>query len=124
VDPNEAITVGMTAAQVGNQVRAALVAQPATSIQSTDGQSVSVIVQLDPEAVASVDELKALPVGTVAVVPLSAIAAVEEVEVQGSITRPTSNRPPITADLQQRHGAVSVEASRDTLEAAARSRTA
>ena len=31
VDPNKAITVGMTAAQVAGQVRAALVAQPATT---------------------------------------------------------------------------------------------
>jgi HAE1 family hydrophobic/amphiphilic exporter-1 len=122
VDPNKAITVGMTAAQVANQVRAALVAQPATSIQSTDGQSVSVIVQLDPEAVANVDELKALPVGTVAVAPLSTIATVEEVEVQGSITRideqPASS---ITAEIASDDtGAVSesVQAELDTLAAA------
>jgi hydrophobic/amphiphilic exporter-1 (mainly G- bacteria), HAE1 family len=87
VDPNKAITVGLTAAQVANQVRAALVAQTATTIQSTDGESVSVIVQLDPTAVASVDDLRALPVGTVNVVPLGTIATVEQVDVQGSITR-------------------------------------
>ena len=33
VDPNKAITVGMTAAQVAAQVRAALVAQPATTVE-------------------------------------------------------------------------------------------
>ena len=100
VDPNKAITVGMTAAQVAGQVRAALVAQPATSIQSADGQTVQVVVQLDPAAVDSVDALKALPVGTVAVVPLGTISTVEQVEVQGSITR-IDERPAssITAEI-------------------------
>ena len=66
---------------------ALVVAQTATSVRSPDGQSISVIVQLDPAAVASVDDLKALLVGTVAKVPLGQIAAVEQVDVQGSITR-------------------------------------
>jgi HAE1 family hydrophobic/amphiphilic exporter-1 len=87
VDPNKAIGVGMSAAQVSNQVRSALVAQPATTVRSPDGQSISVIVQLDPEAVASVDDLKSLLVGTVAKVPLGQIATVEQVDVQGTITR-------------------------------------
>ena len=61
VDPNKAISVGMTAAQVAGQVRAALVAQPATIIQSADGRGrpVQVVVQMDPAAVTSVDGLKA-----------------------------------------------------------------
>ncbi|HVQ22234.1 MAG TPA: efflux RND transporter permease subunit, partial [Candidatus Saccharimonadia bacterium] len=100
VDPNKAITVGMTAAQVAGQVRAALVAQPATTIQSADGQTVQVIVQLDPAAVASVDDLKVLPVGTVAAVPLEKIATVDQVIVQGSISR-IDERPAasITAEI-------------------------
>jgi hydrophobic/amphiphilic exporter-1 (mainly G- bacteria), HAE1 family len=87
VDPNKAVNAGLSAAQVANQVRSALVAQSATTIQSTDGEPVSVIVQLDPEAVGSVADLQALPVGTVATVPLGAIATIEQVDVQGSITR-------------------------------------
>ena len=87
VDPNKAIAVGMSAAQVSNQVRSALVAQTATTIQSPDGQTIKVIVQVDPADVASVDALKALPVGTVTKVPLATIATVEQVTVQGSITR-------------------------------------
>jgi HAE1 family hydrophobic/amphiphilic exporter-1 len=121
VDPNKAIGVGMTAAQVGNQVRSALVAQDATTVQTTDGQTVSVIVQLDPAAVASVDDLKALPVGTVAKAPLGTIATVEQVDVQGSITRidqqPASS---ITAQITSEDtGAVSqsVQAELDSLEA-------
>ncbi|MFL5720365.1 MAG: efflux RND transporter permease subunit [Chloroflexota bacterium] len=122
VDPNKAITVGMTAAQVAGQVRGALVAQTATSIQSADGQTVQVVVQLDPAAVASVDDLKILPVGTVATVPLETIATVEQVEVQGSITR-IDQRPAasITAEIAgDDTGAVSksVHAELDALEAA------
>jgi HAE1 family hydrophobic/amphiphilic exporter-1 len=122
VDPNKAITVGMTAAQVAGQVRSALVAQPATTIQSSDGQTVQVIVQLDPEAVSSVDDLKVLPVGTVATVPLQTIATVEQVQVQGSITR-IDQRPAasITAEIAgDDTGAVSksVQAELDTLAAA------
>ncbi|MFL5642985.1 MAG: efflux RND transporter permease subunit [Chloroflexota bacterium] len=122
VDPNKAITVGMTAAQVAGQVRGALVAQTATSIQSADGQTVQVVVQLDPAAVASVDDLKILPVGTVATVPLETIATVEQVEVQGSITR-IDQRPAasITAEIAgDDTGAVSksVQAELDALEAA------
>ena len=121
VDPNKAIAVGMTAAQVGNQVRSALVAQDATSVQTTDGQTVTVIVQLDPAAVESVDDLKRLPVGTVAKAPLGTIATVEQVDVQGSITRidqqPASS---ITAQITSEDtGAVSqsVQAELDSLEA-------
>ena len=121
VDPNKAISVGMSAAQVSNQVRSALVAQNATSVRSSDGQTISVIVQLDPTAVASVDDLKALLVGTVAKVPLGQIAAVEQVDVQGSITRidqkPASS---ITAEITSDDtGAVSksVQTELDTLAA-------
>ena len=122
VDPNKAIGVGMSAAQVSSQVRSALVAQTATSVRSPDGQTISVIVQLDPTAVASVDDLKALLVGTVAKVPLGQIAAVEQVDVQGSITRidqqPASS---ITAEITSDDtGAVSqsVQAELDALAAA------
>jgi HAE1 family hydrophobic/amphiphilic exporter-1 len=121
VDPNKAIAVGMSATQVSNQVRSALVAQTATTIQSPDGQTVKVIVQVDPADVASVDALKALPVGTVAKVPLGTIATVEQVDVQGSITRidqqPASS---VTAEITSDDtGAVSqsVQAELDTLTA-------
>jgi HAE1 family hydrophobic/amphiphilic exporter-1 len=122
VDPNKAIGVGMSAAQVANQVRTALVAQTATSVQSADGQTVAVIVQIDPAAVASVADLQKLPVGTVARVPLGSIATIEQVDVQGSITRidqqPASS---ITAQITSDDtGAVSmaVQAELDSLAAA------
>ncbi len=122
VDPNKAISVGMSAAQVSAQVRAALVAQTATTVQSPDGQPIAIVVQLDPAAVASVDDLKALLVGTVAKVRLDTIATVEGVEVQGSITR-IDQQPAsaITAEITSDDtGAVSksVQTELDALEAA------
>ena len=87
-DPNKAITVGLTAAQVAQEVRAALVGTTATRIViGESGDAVEVFVQADPESVTSVEDLRQLPVGTVAKVPLEDVATVEEVNAQGSITR-------------------------------------
>ncbi len=122
VDPNKAIAVGMSAAQVSAQVRSALVAQTATSVRSPDGGAIAVIVRLDPAAVASVDQLRALLVGTVAQVPLGQIATVEQVAVQGSITRIDSQpASSITAEITSDDtGAVSksVQTELDSLTAA------
>jgi HAE1 family hydrophobic/amphiphilic exporter-1 len=98
------------------------VAQPATSIQSADGRTVQVVVRLDPEAVASVDQLGDLPVGVVGTAKLSTIATVEQVEVQGSITR-IDQRPAssITAQITSDDtGAVSksIQTELDALAAA------
>jgi hydrophobic/amphiphilic exporter-1 (mainly G- bacteria), HAE1 family len=87
-DPNKAIMVGLTAAQVAQDVRATLVGSTATRIVlDGDGQATDVFVQVDPEAVQSVEDLRELPVGTVTKVPLGTVATVEEVTAQGSITR-------------------------------------
>ena len=87
-DPNKAIGVGLTAAQIAQEVRAALVGSTATRIViGEDGEATDVFVQVDPAAVASVDDLRRLPVGTVVKVPLEDVATVEEVNTQGSITR-------------------------------------
>ena len=121
VDPNKAITVGLTAAQVAGQVRSALVATTATTVTFEPGKPISLVVQLDPASTTSVDELKALPVGTVATVPLGQVATVEQADVQGSITRideqpAASINAEITSDDT---GAVSksVQAQIDALEA-------
>ncbi len=88
VDPNKAVGVGMTAAQVAQEVRAALTPTTATTITLEDEvDTTAVVIRLDPEAVTSVEDLEALPVGTVTKVPLGEIATVEAVDVQGSITR-------------------------------------
>ncbi|HKF84185.1 MAG TPA: efflux RND transporter permease subunit [Candidatus Limnocylindrales bacterium] len=87
-DPNKSIMVGLTAAQVAQEVRSALVGSVATRVVIDDnGATADIFVELDPAAVASVEDLQALPVGTVAKAPLGTIAAVEEVDAQGSITR-------------------------------------
>ena len=53
-----------------------------------DGQPVDLIVQLDPEQTRRRSRSsRRCPVGTVAKVPLGTIATVEQVDVQGSITR-------------------------------------
>ncbi len=87
VDPNKAIALGLTAVQVANEVRTALVPTTATQVTIEDGRPVDLIVQLDPATVDSVDALRQLPVGTVAKVPLAQVATVEQADVQGSITR-------------------------------------
>jgi HAE1 family hydrophobic/amphiphilic exporter-1 len=87
VDPDAAFAVGLTAAQVAGEVRTALVAQTTTQVTIEDGEPVDLVIQVDPEAVTSVETLRELPVGTVAKVPLSQVASVEQADVQGSITR-------------------------------------
>jgi HAE1 family hydrophobic/amphiphilic exporter-1 len=87
-DPNKSILVGLTAAQVAQEVRSALVGSTVTTVQLADQNApVGVYVQLDPSQITSVETLQQLPVGTVRKVPLGAIATVEQVEAQGSITR-------------------------------------
>jgi HAE1 family hydrophobic/amphiphilic exporter-1 len=88
VDPNKAIGAGLTAAQVAGEVRSALVGQTATTVQ-IEGETapLPVVVRVDPEQVQSVEALRSLPVGTTVTVPLGAIAAVDQVAAQGSITR-------------------------------------
>ena len=122
VDPNKAAAVGLNAALVAGQVRSALVAQDATTIQSGLDQPIDVVVQLDPAAVGSVDDLKGLLVGTVAKVPLDQVATVEQTQVQGSITR-IDQQPAaaITAEITSDDtGAVSksVQTELDSLAAA------
>jgi HAE1 family hydrophobic/amphiphilic exporter-1 len=87
-DPNKAIMAGLTAAQVAQEVRSALVGQVATRAVIDDtGTATDIFVQLDPARVSSLENLRALPVGTATKVPLEDVATVEEVDAQGSITR-------------------------------------
>lgn len=87
VDPEKAFSVGLTAAQVAGEVRNALVSQTVTQVTFEVGRPIDLVIVLDPEATTSVDDLRALPVGTVAKVPLGDVASVEQADVQGSITR-------------------------------------
>ena len=122
VDPNRAIGVGMTAAQVGGEVRTALTPTVATQV-TIEGEAdpVDIVLRLDPDTVTSVEDLRALPVGTTTKVPLGQIATVEQVDVQGSITRiDQAPAAQITAEIASEDtGAVSqsVAAEIDALEA-------
>ena len=87
VDPNKAIGAGLTTAQVAGEVRGALTGSRVGRIATADGGVLDLYMAIDPSAVSSVDALKALPVGTVAKVPLATIADVRPVDSQGSVTR-------------------------------------
>ena len=123
VDPNKAIGVGMTAAQVAGEVRTILVGSQVTNLQAgEEGATVPLVLQVDPETVTSVESLRALPVGTTTTAPLGAIAAVDEVLAQGSITR-VDQAPAATISAEiasDDTGAVSLEVQQeiDDLEAA------
>ena len=122
VDPNKALDVGMTAAQIAGQVRSALVGALVTRVQLADGGPIDLYIRLDPARVTSIEALKALPVGTGVKVALSSVADVASVATQGSITRidqaPSAS---ITADITSKDtGAVSrsAEVAVDALKAA------
>ncbi len=114
VDANKAIGAGLTAAQVANEVRTALVPTTATQVTFEAGRPMDLIVQVDPATVNSVESLRELPMGTVAKVPLGDIATVEQADVQGSITRiDQSPAASITAEITSNDtGAVSLSVSK------------
>jgi HAE1 family hydrophobic/amphiphilic exporter-1 len=122
VDPNKALAVGMTAAQVAGEVRTALTPTVATQV-TVEGETdpVDIVLRFDPDTVTSVEDLQALPVGTTMKVPLGQIATVEQVDVQGSITRiDQAPAAQITAEIASEDtGAVSqaIAAEIDALEA-------
>ncbi len=87
VDPNRAIAVGSTAAQIAGDVRAILTSTTVTTVTFDDEGTAELIVRTDPEAATSVEDLGNILVGTVQKVPLAQVAEIEQVDVQGSITR-------------------------------------
>ena len=87
VDPNRAILVGSTAAQIGSEVRNALTPQTIGQVRVEEGQPVPFVVRLDPASLTSVEALKAMPVGTTAKQPLGSVADVQVADVQSRITR-------------------------------------
>ncbi len=88
VDPNKAITVGLTTAQVGQELRGILVGQELGTIVLGDGTALPAVLRIDPASLTGVDAIRALPFGTGPLAStLGAIAEVSEVDVQGSVTR-------------------------------------
>src|SRR5262249_17230411 len=87
VDPAKASLFGLTAAQVGQQVRMALAAQTALQITTTDvngGQPTNVVVQLDPSNLKGPQgvDVTSLPIfygaaGRSGVVPLGQVATIQ-----------------------------------------------
>jgi HAE1 family hydrophobic/amphiphilic exporter-1 len=86
VDPNRALMVGMTTAQVAGSVRDALVGQTLGTVSLDGGDRLDLVIKIDSSALASVDALRAMPVGTVASAPLGSIADVDQVQAQGSVS--------------------------------------
>src|SRR4029079_13008112 len=64
VDPNKALGVAFTTAQVGAEIRTALTPTTVGLIQVGDADPVDLVFRLDAASLTSVDALKALPVGT------------------------------------------------------------
>jgi HAE1 family hydrophobic/amphiphilic exporter-1 len=113
VDPNKAAMIGSSTAQIGGALRSVLVGQSIGSYALEDGRVVETILRLDDEGVTGVDGLRELPVsGTVGTQPLGQVADVQQVEVQGSVTR-VDGAPAatISADITSEDtGAVSMKA--------------
>jgi len=93
VDPSRAIGFGLTAAQIGTQVRAALVATTLGRVQLDGTPSMPLVIKVDTSSLDSLDALKALPITVanpalgVASVPLGQLADVSQANVQARITR-------------------------------------
>ena len=87
VDASRAAAIGSTAAQIAGEVRALLSPTSVTTLTLAESGTARLIVRADPTVVGSVDDLRAVLVGTVQRVPLGQVATVEQVDVQGSITR-------------------------------------
>lgn len=86
VDPNRAIGLGLTTAQVAGDLRNIIVGGPAGRIV-VDGQPIGVDMQLTVDDLGSLDALKAIPVGTVRRAALGTIADVVQVDAQARVTR-------------------------------------
>jgi hydrophobic/amphiphilic exporter-1 (mainly G- bacteria), HAE1 family len=109
VDPTKALLVGSTTAQIGAEVRTILVPTPLGRVQLAEGAALPMYIQVNPTAIASVEGLAQVPVGTTSRAPLGRVADVRQVDALGSITRidgaPAAS---ITAEITSKNtGAVS-----------------
>lgn len=87
VDPNKALAVGSTAAQIAAEVRAMLTPTTVGNVTLDPEGGAKLILRTDPQVATSVDQLRTVLVGVSRRVPLSQVASVEQVNVQGAITR-------------------------------------
>jgi HAE1 family hydrophobic/amphiphilic exporter-1 len=109
VDPNKAIMVGTTTAQVQGDIHNALVGVQDGVVNLPTGPA-PLYLQLKVDGLNSLEALAKLPVGT-ARVPLGSIATVQQVKVQARVTRvDQSPAATISADTTSKDtGGVSVE---------------
>ncbi len=114
VDPNMAMIIGSTAAQIGTHIRSVLVGQDIGTYAFDDGSVVDATLRVSDEDVHSVEGLRLLPVsGMAGTRPLGQLAEVEVVEVRGTVTR-VDGAPAatVTADITiDDTGAVSADAA-------------
>jgi len=111
VDPSKAAAVGSTAAQIAAEVRSVLTSTTVSTVTLDPEGAAALIVRTDPAVTTSVESLGNTLVGTARRVPLNTVATVEQVEVQGSITRiDGAPAAQITAEITSPDtGAVSAE---------------
>ncbi len=113
VDPNAAMMIGSTTAQVGTEIRSVLVGQSIGTYTLEDGSPLETRLRVSDAGVDSVEGLRQMPVsGMAGSAPLGKVAAVEVVEVRGTVTRVNgSPAATVTADITSEDtGAVSREA--------------
>jgi HAE1 family hydrophobic/amphiphilic exporter-1 len=87
VDANRALLVGITAAQVGLEIRTSLTSQIIGQVQLGEQSAMATMIQVDPAYLTSIEALRGLPVGTPVKVPLGSVADVAQADAQGRITR-------------------------------------
>jgi len=87
VDPNQAILLGSTTAQIANDVRNVLIGQSLGTLTVPGLDPLAITLKIDSSTATSIEGLKTLPVGTVRQAPLGTVAEVTSVSSQGSVTR-------------------------------------
>ena len=88
VDPNMAMLIGSTTAQVGTEVRNVLVGSPLGLYTLGDDGTLEAHIRVSDEGIDSVEALRQLPVGGMAgSAPLGQVADVDVVEVRSTVTR-------------------------------------
>ncbi|MBX3030081.1 MAG: efflux RND transporter permease subunit [Chloroflexi bacterium] len=113
VRPERAALLGLSAAQVGGQLRTILTSQSLGTVTLADGTSAETRILVDTTGLDSVEALRQVPVqGSVGSAPLGQVADVATVQSQGSVTRVDGSPAAtitgaITSDDQ---GGVSLEA--------------
>jgi HAE1 family hydrophobic/amphiphilic exporter-1 len=111
--PDRAALIGSTTAQIGQAIRSVLVGQPIGTFVLEDGQVVETIMRVDDSDVDGVEGLRRMPIsGSAGTRPLGDLAEVDQVDVQGTVTRVDgSPAATVSADIiSEDTGAVSMDA--------------